>query len=141
VDIPDIKKVIQFGIPKSLEVWVQQVGRVGRSPEIEAHMILLVEKSMFMWWKKWRQKKADNEEEEEGEDLSSDDGSEDKVGGDSDKMEWGKRVEPELRKWISCEECHQDFLGQYFNNPALQKGIDFDMIHYHASHTDPFFQL
>jgi hypothetical protein len=67
---------------------VQWVGRAGRSPEIEAHAILLVEKLMFMWWKKQRQKKADDEEEEEGEDLSSDDGSSDEVGRDSDKIEW-----------------------------------------------------
>jgi hypothetical protein len=108
------------------------VQQAGRSPEIEAHAILLVEKSMFVWRKKRRQKKADDEEGEEGEDSSSDDGSEDKVGGDSDKMEWGKKVEPELRKWISCEECRRDFLDEYFNNPALRKGIDFEMIHYHA---------
>jgi len=58
-------------------------------------VILLVEKSMFVWQKKQRTKKVDDEEEE---DLSSDDESKDEVGGDSDKMEWGKKVEPELRK-------------------------------------------
>ena len=67
----------------------------------------------------------DDEEEEEEEDSSSDDGSEDEVGGDSDKMEWGKKVEPELRKWISCKDCHRDILDEYFNNPALWKGIYF----------------
>jgi Lhr-like helicase len=28
-DIPDIKKVIQFGVPSSLSVWIQRAGRAG----------------------------------------------------------------------------------------------------------------
>ncbi|KAH6885558.1 P-loop containing nucleoside triphosphate hydrolase protein [Coprinopsis sp. MPI-PUGE-AT-0042] len=33
-DIPDIKQMIQLGVPSSLSVWIQRAGRAGRSPEI-----------------------------------------------------------------------------------------------------------
>jgi len=46
-DIPDIEQVIQFGVPSSLLVWIQRAGRAGRSPNINAQAILMVEKSMF----------------------------------------------------------------------------------------------
>lgn len=64
----------------------------------------------------------DGEDSEDSEDSNSDEGSDEDVGGDSDKMEWGKKVEPELRKWISCEECRRDMLDKYFNNPTSRKG-------------------
>jgi bloom syndrome protein len=51
-DIPDIKLIIQFGIPSSLSVWNQRAGRAGRAANIHAHAILLVEKSMFKRKKK-----------------------------------------------------------------------------------------
>ncbi|KIJ06460.1 hypothetical protein PAXINDRAFT_49347, partial [Paxillus involutus ATCC 200175] len=42
-DIPDIKAVIQFGVPASLEVWTQRAGRAGRTPDLQACATLLVE--------------------------------------------------------------------------------------------------
>lgn len=105
-DIPDIKLVIQFGVPSSLSVWMQRTGCAGRSADINAHAVLLVKKSMFQWWKKWK-KRGEAEEESE---LDVDDEewieSEEEVRGDSEKMEWGKKVEPELQKWITTAECH-----------------------------------
>ncbi|PBK71764.1 P-loop containing nucleoside triphosphate hydrolase protein, partial [Armillaria solidipes] len=42
-DIPDIEVTIQFGIPSSLSVFKQHIGHAGRSPDICACAILLVE--------------------------------------------------------------------------------------------------
>ncbi len=38
----DIEVVIQFGVPCSLSVFKQRIGRAGRSPDIQARAILLV---------------------------------------------------------------------------------------------------
>jgi superfamily II DNA helicase RecQ len=106
-DIPDINQVIQFGIPKSLSIWIQRAGRAGHSPHINACAILLVEKSMFQWRKK-RQKPGAEEEDDggvSGESDADEESSEDEIGGDSEKMECGKKVEPELRRWIETEDC------------------------------------
>ncbi|KAJ7635918.1 hypothetical protein B0H17DRAFT_902354, partial [Mycena rosella] len=45
--IPDIKLIIQFGVPSSLAVWTQRAGRAGRSPDLRTCAIMLVERSMF----------------------------------------------------------------------------------------------
>ncbi|KAG6329679.1 hypothetical protein ID866_9410, partial [Astraeus odoratus] len=52
MDIPDIKMVIQFGVPCSLEVWTQRAGCAGCSPDLQAHAILMVEQAMFQQKKK-----------------------------------------------------------------------------------------
>jgi bloom syndrome protein len=77
---------------------------------------------MFQWRKK-RKKRGDEDEGEgeDGKDSDLEDDSEDKVGLDSEKMEWGKKVEPELRQWIECEECRRDVADEYFNNPPVRK--------------------
>jgi superfamily II DNA helicase RecQ len=125
-DIPDIEQVIQFGVPSSLSVWIQRAGRAGRSPVINARAILLVEKSMFQWRKKRRMRRrvGDGSEEsgsEVDEQESEDDEEEDEIGADSNKMEYGKKVELELRRWIECENCRRDIADKYFNNPPVRK--------------------
>lgn len=114
-------QVIQFGIPSSLCVWIQRAGRAGRSPDINAHAILLVEKSMFQWRKKRKKKAPDDSDDSEDSGDSGEDDSEDEIGGDSDKMEWGKKVDPDLRKWIETDECRRDIADEYFNNPRERK--------------------
>lgn len=47
-DISDIEEIIQYGCPDSLSVWVQRAGRAGRSPNVDATAVLLVEKSIMM---------------------------------------------------------------------------------------------
>ncbi|KII90534.1 hypothetical protein PLICRDRAFT_157733 [Plicaturopsis crispa FD-325 SS-3] len=42
-DIPDITRVIQFGLCKSLSIWTQRAGRAGRSPGLHATAYLLVQ--------------------------------------------------------------------------------------------------
>jgi hypothetical protein len=116
-------QVIQFGVPLSLSVWIQRAGRAGRSPDINARAILLAEKSMFQWRKKRCRKILVDDGDSESDDSQSDeDDSGVEVGRDSDKMEWGKKVEPELRRWIETEHCRRDVADEYFNNPPLRKG-------------------
>ena len=75
---------------------------------------------MFQWRKK-RKKRGDEGEGKDGKDSDSEDDSEDEVGLDSEKMEWGKKVEPELRRWIECEECQLDVADEYFNIPPVRR--------------------
>ena len=75
-------QVIQFGIPSSLSVWIQRAGRAGRSPDINAHAILLVEKSMFQWRRKRRRKGPEDADESGDSDDTEEDESQDEVGGD-----------------------------------------------------------
>ena len=37
------------------------------------------------------------------------------------KWEWGKKVDPDLRKWISAKMCRRDILDEHFNNPEPRK--------------------
>lgn len=73
-DIPDIEVVIQFGVPCSLSVFKQRIGRAGRSPDIQARAILLVEEKMFARQKRRRKKKTDGWQSDDGDDLSDSDG-------------------------------------------------------------------
>ncbi|KAJ6582551.1 P-loop containing nucleoside triphosphate hydrolase protein [Mycena vulgaris] len=139
-DIPDIELVIQFGVPSSLSVWIQRAGRADRSPELHAHAILLVEKSMFQPRKK-RKRGAGKETSAAREPVSSDSDSSSESGAENppptntaspadrrtettatptaadDGLEWGKRVDPVLCEYISSEVCHRDMTDHYFDNP------------------------
>ncbi|KAF8989446.1 P-loop containing nucleoside triphosphate hydrolase protein [Cyathus striatus] len=106
-DIPDIEQVIQFGVPSSLSVWVQRAGRAGRSFDINARAVLLVEASTF------------NQHKASGKSKYSAHGNEDLDIG----MEWVKKVEVELRQWIDVKGCRRDYLDIYFNNPPDRKGV------------------
>lgn len=71
-DIPDVKLVIQFGVPTSLSIWNQRYGRAGRSIDIQASAILLVEKSMFQ--RKKRKKPGGKKPGKKPDQTSSDSG-------------------------------------------------------------------
>src|ERR1700685_391864 len=112
-DIADIEQVIQFGVPLFLAVWIQCTGHAGRSPVINARAILLVEKSMFQWRKKRKMRRQVGDDSEESglevvEEESEDNEEQDEIGADSNKMEYGKKVELELRRWIEWENCRRD---------------------------------
>ncbi|KAF6752010.1 P-loop containing nucleoside triphosphate hydrolase protein [Ephemerocybe angulata] len=94
-DIPDIEQVIQLGVPSSLSVWVQRAGRAGRSPNLDARAILLVEESVF------KRQKAGVKSKDVGD----------------DGKEWVKKVEAALRGWIGTKKCRRDYLDEYFDNP------------------------
>ncbi|KAJ6602109.1 P-loop containing nucleoside triphosphate hydrolase protein [Mycena sp. CBHHK59/15] len=144
-DIPDIELVIQFGVPPSLSVWTQRAGRAGRSPELHARAILLVEKSMFKRQKKRKRGKVKAKSTREPESSDSDDSSSEsgadeparapvqsangitsqdsqmaqptQTGEPADGLEWGKAVDPILREYISTLECRRDMADDHFNNP------------------------
>ncbi|KAJ7512821.1 P-loop containing nucleoside triphosphate hydrolase protein, partial [Mycena galericulata] len=135
-DIPDIELVIQFGVPASLSIWTQRAGRAGRSPDLQARAILLVEKSMFQRKKK-RKKKGKNGEATaypDSSDSGSSSGSDDEgdAGGPSssdggyakdsqkepnDGKVWAKNVDPVMREYITTKLCRRDMADRYFNNP------------------------
>lgn len=60
-------------------------------------------------------------DESDDSDDDSDDSDSGSIGGDSETMEWGKKVEPELRRWIVTEECRRDVADEYFNNPPQRR--------------------
>ena len=106
------------------------MGRAGRSPEIEARAILLVEKSMFKRKKirkpGGKQTKVECDEilasqsQDSGSEHGSDIDSSDEVGEDGDGKEWGKKVEESLRMWIEAMTCRRDIADEYFDNPPRQ---------------------
>ncbi|KAF8833152.1 P-loop containing nucleoside triphosphate hydrolase protein, partial [Paxillus ammoniavirescens] len=120
-DIPDIEVVIQFGVPSSLEVWTQRAGRAGRTANLQAKAILLVEKSMFQR-KKPSHKKRKVDASDGG--SSSDDSGVSDVDCDGGEVAlvWGKVVDPSLREWIETPGCRRDITDNYFKNPGQQKG-------------------
>jgi bloom syndrome protein len=75
---------------------------------------------MFQWRKK-RKKRGQEGDESESSDEDEEESEEEEVGVDSEKMEWGKAVEPELRRWIECKGCRRDVADEYFNNPPVRK--------------------
>lgn len=77
---------------------------------------------MFQRRRKRHKRSSEDGNDEGSEESCSDEGSsEELVDEDSEKVEWGKKVEPELRRWIECEECRRDILDEYFNNPPCRK--------------------
>ncbi|KAJ7222321.1 P-loop containing nucleoside triphosphate hydrolase protein [Mycena pura] len=136
-DIPDIELVIEFGVPQSLDIWYQRLGRAGRCPGLQARAIMLVEKSMFQRKKPKgssgtkpaapveaeidggndsEEEEAEAEEHEEGTTRPKKIKQLKKVNLD-DGLVWVKNVHPILREYISTEDCRRDVADKYFNNP------------------------
>jgi hypothetical protein len=85
-------------------------------------VILLVEKSMFQWKKKRKKREHDSDESKEStSEIEVDESDEEEVGVDSSKMEYGKKVKPELQWWTECKSCQHDVADKYFNNPPDHK--------------------
>ncbi|KAJ7149091.1 P-loop containing nucleoside triphosphate hydrolase protein [Mycena filopes] len=140
-DISDIELIIQFGVPSSLPVWIQRAGRAGRSPELQARAILLVERSMFQRRKKRKRgagkapakpsREPDSSDSDSGSDSDADDrhvpnvqehadaasSPHEAVAEPADGKEWGKQVDPVLREYISTVDCRRDASDRYFDNP------------------------
>lgn len=57
MDIPDIRRVVQFMVPNSMNDWAQHAGRAGRDGK-HAISVLLVEKSVFEKKKKSKKSKV-----------------------------------------------------------------------------------
>jgi bloom syndrome protein len=131
-DIPDIKLIIQFGIPSSLSVWNQRAGRAGHAANIHTHAILLVEKSMFKRKKKVKlggktcTKKPDESSSDESScesDSSLGSGSEFEGIARSDNQKvWVKKVDDDLRQYITTKDCRDCVNDAYFDNPPRTVG-------------------
>lgn len=117
-------------------MWNQRSGRGGRSRDITAKAILLVEKSMFKRRRKNKQndqgngaKKKGNKatsesisgSEAENSDGDNDDDVEELADGTQgqlgDGKDWGKKVDPDLRNYISTNGCRNKVSDIYFDNP------------------------
>ena len=46
-DMPHIELVVQFKVPKSLSIWMQQAGRAGQSQIMQARAVLLIQPMVF----------------------------------------------------------------------------------------------
>ncbi|RDX41374.1 P-loop containing nucleoside triphosphate hydrolase protein [Lentinus brumalis] len=98
-DIPDIVRVVQYMTPDSLGVWIQRAGRAGRSPNLQALAILLVETSVFA-----ERGKRDRKE--------------------GDPVTYVKTLEPGLRQYVDApkDRCRGDVVVAYFDNPPGRRG-------------------
>lgn len=105
-------------MPASLSIFSQRAGRAGRSANIKARAILLAEKSMFKRKKKKRpggkRIKRPDESSSESDENTSGSGSETES---DDGKEWGKKVDENLREYISTTGCRTIVSDKYFNNP------------------------
>lgn len=82
---------------------------------------------MFMWRKKRGVKKDDddldgNDSEETGSSHEEEVHGE-VPGGDSNKYEWAKKVNPDLWRYIETKACRRDINDEYFDNPTNRKGM------------------
>ena len=99
-----IEQVVQFLVPSSLSIWMQRAGRAGRSPNVQARAILLVQPTVFQVVKPRNDSKK-------GED-----------GSDDVDIKYRKDVEEGLRSWIEGLECRREVLSLYFNDGVPRKG-------------------
>lgn len=97
-DLPRVKQVVQFMVPKSMSIWTQRAGRGGCNHHIHARAILLVQPSVFQ-----ELKPVKGIEPEDGE------------------VKYRKDVEAGLREWIETDGCRRDTSAIYFNDGVPQK--------------------
>ncbi|KAI0359013.1 P-loop containing nucleoside triphosphate hydrolase protein [Trametes cingulata] len=111
-DIPDVQRVIQYGVPSSLSVWTQRAGRAGRSPHISAEAVMLVERAVFQHHRGRQPPKKSNAR------LASTHGPHAWPG--KEGAGYRKQIEPALREWIETKGCRRAVSDRYFGNPALE---------------------
>ncbi|THH28870.1 hypothetical protein EUX98_g5330 [Antrodiella citrinella] len=123
-DIPDIERIIQFGAPRLLTIWIQRAGRAGRLPHIHAVAYMLVEKSMFIVQQMQKNQDAPKKpgvprdvEKDPNKDISEDDELEE---GQTYKL----KADNELRQWLKVRAtCRRKYLDEFFNNPPRKDDI------------------
>ncbi|KAF8222271.1 P-loop containing nucleoside triphosphate hydrolase protein, partial [Tricholoma matsutake] len=119
MDIQDVSHVIQFMVPPLLSVWMQHLGRAGRSGA-PAIVILLVEPSVYKLRKSRGDMGAEDADDEEKDDEEEKEDGESQTG-PVDPM-YQKKVEEVMWKWIEAIECRWDVSDAYFNNPPCMPG-------------------
>ncbi|KAK7679199.1 hypothetical protein QCA50_017777 [Cerrena zonata] len=119
-DIPDVERVIQFGLCTSLSVWVQRAGRAGRTPTLKAKAYLLAERSVFQQQRKRTRAKPTKE-------ASEKDNENELIFQPEEGMEFKKHIEISFRNWLFTKDCRRKALDAYFCNPiGLRKQHDSD---------------
>ena len=98
--MPHIELVVQFLVPASLSVWMQCAGRAGRSPDIQARAILLIQPTVFQE----RHSKVETDPNKPG------------------KVTYVKDVDDGLHAWLETTACRRDVADQYFNSTCQRKG-------------------
>ncbi len=146
MDIPDIRRVIQFMVPNSLNEWVQRYGRAGRDGKA-ALAILIVEPSVYETIRKPKLTKTNIKSKtvkqrvkvespvviqipgkrkrvSGGQDVSEEpqDGEQLEEGSDDEGFQQKKNVQDVLRKWIETIDCRRLVCDEYFDNPPRTKG-------------------
>ncbi|PSS06546.1 hypothetical protein PHLCEN_2v3676 [Hermanssonia centrifuga] len=127
LDIPDVDRVIQYMLPKTLSEWVQHYGRAGRGGQ-PAQAILLVEPSAFQTKKKKVEEIMDPDKQQDEENIIStlDNGQENQHGPglssssnrtSHNEPEYKKNVEDGLRQWYEATTCRRVIQNEYFKNP------------------------
>ena len=96
-DLPNIELVVQFMVPANLSIWMQQAGRAGQSPMMQARAILLVQPTVFQ---EKREKKV----------LRPGDGAKSEVC----VTMYVKQVEDGLHAWLETWSCRRDVADHYF---------------------------
>ena len=104
MNIPDITLAVQFGVPLSLTIWLQQAGRAGRSSHIQVQAILLIESSALQHVGATVAEIVDGDIGENNEN-------------EEECVAYRKKVEPALREWVEIEDCWWDIADKFFDNP------------------------
>ena len=126
-DIPNIKRVIQFGVPESLSVWIQRAGRAGRSTNVKAHAILLYEASAIKTCNRKQAKTGKRHTTKSqqptanaspgAENPFDDDTATADIALNGEGVVYKRNVEPSMRKWIETTDCRQIVTDDLFDNP------------------------
>ncbi len=129
-DIPDVERVIQFGAPSSLSVWLQRAGRAGRMPELRAEAILLIERSVFQKQKRRKRilKKGQRQAAQPAVEPASN---------DLGDMVYKKPIEKALRDWVETARCRRDVSDEYFDNPPRGQGMRHNIINHTQASQHP----
>ncbi|KAI9067172.1 P-loop containing nucleoside triphosphate hydrolase protein [Trametes sanguinea] len=115
-DIPDVMHVIHFGVPSSLSIWTQRAGRAGRSPEIRAEAVMLVERAVFQVQRQRQRRKRSC--------RSSSVSVGSPEAGTPSGPQFKKDIESVLREWIEAPSCRREVSDRYFGNPPRKSEID-----------------
>ena len=126
-------RMVQLGVPPSLSIWAQRAGRAGRDKTINAEAYIVAKVSMLKTRKPTAkelskaasakqqnlEREQDDEEPNDGEIVDNNVGDVDEeqaeVEDENGQLVYVKKVDPDVRKWIECEECKREFFAVYFD--------------------------
>ncbi|KAF8723171.1 hypothetical protein AX14_009490 [Amanita brunnescens Koide BX004] len=125
-DIPHIVRVVQFSVPKSLDIWLQRGGRAGRDKSIHAEAILMVQPSVFQ---EVSHKKSERDKSgptkktgktPEG-DMTTEEQKKDPATKNVDDTatntpQYRKEIHDGLRMWIEAIICRRDIVDEYYDS-------------------------